>query len=114
MVWGEIPFWTNDGLQLYCRQNGFLCFWRLCQRTINRIDSASWGKFGNATNEGSRLVKFSGSAGVKVMYSLNPAFSDHARTCPHCGAPVIATIKRRQRAALIDLGILNVHRHPQD
>ncbi|MDD5140358.1 MAG: hypothetical protein PHY43_08895 [Verrucomicrobiales bacterium] len=31
--------------------------------------------------------------------------SDHARTCPHCGAPVIATIKRRQKAALIDLGI---------
>jgi predicted nucleic acid-binding Zn ribbon protein len=31
--------------------------------------------------------------------------SDHARTCPQCGAPVIATIKRRQKAALIDLGI---------
>ena len=31
--------------------------------------------------------------------------SDHAKTCPHCGAPVIATIKRRQKAALIDLGI---------
>jgi len=31
--------------------------------------------------------------------------SDHARTCPHCGAPVIATIKRRQKAALIGLGI---------
>ncbi len=29
--------------------------------------------------------------------------SDHARTCPHCGAPVIATIKRRQKAALNDL-----------
>jgi len=28
---------------------------------------------------------------------------DHARTCPHCGAPVIATIKRRQRAALIQI-----------
>jgi sensor c-di-GMP phosphodiesterase-like protein len=26
--------------------------------------------------------------------------SDHARTCPHCGAPVIATIKRRQKAVL--------------
>ena len=26
--------------------------------------------------------------------------SDHARTCPHCGAPVIATIKRRQKAEL--------------
>ncbi|MGD0743781.1 MAG: hypothetical protein ABSA45_01365 [Verrucomicrobiota bacterium] len=31
--------------------------------------------------------------------------SDHARTCPHCGAPVIATIRRRQKAYLIDLGI---------
>ncbi|MGO9587648.1 MAG: zinc ribbon domain-containing protein [Limisphaerales bacterium] len=31
--------------------------------------------------------------------------SDHARTCPHCGAPVIATIKRRQKAVLIGLGI---------
>ena len=31
--------------------------------------------------------------------------SDHARTCPHCGAPVIATIKRRQKAFLISLGI---------
>jgi predicted nucleic acid-binding Zn ribbon protein len=31
--------------------------------------------------------------------------SDHARTCPHCGAPVIATIKRRQKAALIELGV---------
>jgi predicted nucleic acid-binding Zn ribbon protein len=31
--------------------------------------------------------------------------SDHARTCPHCGAPVIATIKRRQKATLIELGI---------
>jgi DNA-directed RNA polymerase subunit RPC12/RpoP len=26
--------------------------------------------------------------------------SDHARTCPHCGAPVIATIKRRQKREL--------------
>ena len=31
--------------------------------------------------------------------------SDHARICPKCGAPVIATIKRRQKAALIDLVI---------
>jgi hypothetical protein len=31
--------------------------------------------------------------------------SDHARICPKCGAPVIATIKRRQKAALIDLGV---------
>jgi len=31
--------------------------------------------------------------------------SDHARTCPHCGAPVIATIKRRQKAAFMGLGI---------
>jgi predicted nucleic acid-binding Zn ribbon protein len=31
--------------------------------------------------------------------------SDHARTCPQCGAPVIATIKRRQKAALIDLAV---------
>ena len=31
--------------------------------------------------------------------------SDHARTCPKCGAPVIATIKRRQKAVLIDLAI---------
>jgi hypothetical protein len=31
--------------------------------------------------------------------------SDHAQTCPQCGAPVIATIKRRQKAVLIDLGI---------
>lgn len=29
--------------------------------------------------------------------------SDHARTCPHCGAPVIATIKRRQKAARVAL-----------
>jgi hypothetical protein len=31
--------------------------------------------------------------------------SDHARTCPQCGAPVIATIKRRQKAALVNLGV---------
>ena len=31
--------------------------------------------------------------------------SDHARTCPHCGAPVIATIKRKQKAVLIELGV---------
>lgn len=31
--------------------------------------------------------------------------SDHAWTCPHCGAPVIATIKRRRKAVLIDLAI---------
>jgi sensor c-di-GMP phosphodiesterase-like protein len=31
--------------------------------------------------------------------------SDHARTCPHCGAPVIATIKRQQNAFLIGLAI---------
>jgi hypothetical protein len=31
--------------------------------------------------------------------------SDHARICPHCGAPVIATIKRRQKIFLIGLGI---------
>ena len=30
---------------------------------------------------------------------------DHARICPNCGAPVIATIKRKQKAALIGLGI---------
>jgi len=29
--------------------------------------------------------------------------SDHAQTCPKCGAPVIATIKRRQKAARIAL-----------
>jgi len=26
--------------------------------------------------------------------------SDHARTCPHCGAPVIATIKRGKKQEL--------------
>ena len=31
--------------------------------------------------------------------------SDHARTCPKCGAPVTATIKRRKKAALISMGI---------
>ena len=31
--------------------------------------------------------------------------SDHARTCPKCGAPVIATIKRRKTATLIIMGI---------
>ena len=31
--------------------------------------------------------------------------SDHARTCPHCGAPVIATIKRRQKTFWIGLAI---------
>jgi hypothetical protein len=31
--------------------------------------------------------------------------SDHARTCPHCGAPVIATIKRRQKAELRYLAV---------
>jgi len=31
--------------------------------------------------------------------------SDHAQTCPKCGAPVIATIKRRQKATLIELAI---------
>ncbi len=31
--------------------------------------------------------------------------SDHARNCPKCGAPVTATIKRRRKAKLIELGI---------
>jgi len=31
--------------------------------------------------------------------------SDRARTCPHCGAPVLATIKRNQKNALIGLGV---------
>ena len=31
--------------------------------------------------------------------------SDHARICPKCGAPVIATIKRRKKAALVSVGI---------
>jgi hypothetical protein len=31
--------------------------------------------------------------------------SDHARICPQCGAPVIVTIKRRRKVALIGLGI---------
>ena len=31
--------------------------------------------------------------------------SDHARTCPKCGAPVIATIKRRQKAYLMQLAV---------
>jgi mannose/fructose/N-acetylgalactosamine-specific phosphotransferase system component IIC len=31
--------------------------------------------------------------------------SDHARTCPHCGASVIASIKRKQKAALVGLAI---------
>jgi hypothetical protein len=31
--------------------------------------------------------------------------SDQAGTCPICGAPVIDTIKRRQKAALIELGL---------
>jgi sensor c-di-GMP phosphodiesterase-like protein len=29
--------------------------------------------------------------------------SDHARTCPKCGAPVIATIKRRQKQMRVAL-----------
>jgi predicted nucleic acid-binding Zn ribbon protein len=36
-------------------------------------------------------------------HECGEAVSDHARTCPKCGAPVIATIKRRQKAALRDL-----------
>jgi ribosomal protein L40E len=31
--------------------------------------------------------------------------SDHARTCPKCGAPVIVTIKRRQKALLVEFAI---------
>jgi hypothetical protein len=31
--------------------------------------------------------------------------SDYARACPHCGAPVIATINRRRKAVLTDLAI---------
>jgi len=27
--------------------------------------------------------------------------SDHSRSCPQCGTPVIATIKRRQKAVLV-------------
>jgi predicted nucleic acid-binding Zn ribbon protein len=38
-------------------------------------------------------------------HECSAQISDHARTCPKCGAPVIATIKRRQKAALVDLGI---------
>lgn len=38
--------------------------------------------------------------------------SDHARTCPHCGAPVIATLKRRRkrelRWLLINLAFVSV------
>jgi hypothetical protein len=30
--------------------------------------------------------------------------SDPALTCPHCGAPVVGTVKRRQKAILIELG----------
>lgn len=38
-------------------------------------------------------------------HECNGRISDHARTCPKCGAPVIATIKRRRKAKLIELGI---------
>jgi predicted nucleic acid-binding Zn ribbon protein len=31
--------------------------------------------------------------------------SDDERTCPKCGAPVIATIKRRKKADLVSVGI---------
>ncbi|MGA3143327.1 MAG: hypothetical protein ABSF10_09845 [Verrucomicrobiota bacterium] len=31
--------------------------------------------------------------------------SDHAKNCSQCGAPVIATIKRKQKAALIGFGV---------
>ena len=31
--------------------------------------------------------------------------SDHARICPKCGAPVIATIKRHRKAALTSVTI---------
>ena len=51
-----------------------------------------------------------GVSQIGTEYKLNMALikchecrgqvSDHARTCPHCGAPVIATIKRRQKAEL--------------
>jgi predicted nucleic acid-binding Zn ribbon protein len=50
-----------------------------------------------------------------VLYTQNMALirchecggqvSDHARTCPKCGAPAIATIKRKRKATLIGLGI---------
>lgn len=38
-------------------------------------------------------------------HECSAQISDHARTCPKCGAPVIATIKRRQKAFLIELGV---------
>ena len=31
--------------------------------------------------------------------------SDHAVACPKCGAPVIARIRRRKKAYLIELGL---------
>ncbi|MEO7298023.1 MAG: zinc ribbon domain-containing protein [Verrucomicrobiota bacterium] len=38
-------------------------------------------------------------------HECGEAVSDHARTCPKCGAPVIATIKRGQKRMLLQLGI---------
>jgi len=38
-------------------------------------------------------------------HECNGQVSDHARACPHCGAPVIATIKRRQKAILVEFGV---------
>ena len=31
--------------------------------------------------------------------------SDYARTCPHCGVPIIATIQRRPKVVVMDLAI---------
>ncbi|MEO7300797.1 MAG: zinc ribbon domain-containing protein [Verrucomicrobiota bacterium] len=38
-------------------------------------------------------------------HECGEAVSDQARTCPKCGAPVIATIKRGQKRVLVQLGI---------
>lgn len=38
-------------------------------------------------------------------HECSEAVSDRARACPKCGAPVIATTKRRRKGYLIQLGI---------
>ena len=53
-----------------------------------------------------RIFPDFGIGGDACLWDMNGVcIGDHARTCPHCGAPVIATIKRNQKSALIGLAI---------
>ncbi len=41
-----------------------------------------------------------------ICHECGAQISDHASTCPKCGAPVLATIQRRQKAVLIQFAIM--------